>query len=90
MRAKKRPWGIHDMHGNAWEWVEDCWTVDAREIPPDGSAFRRPGRCELGVIRGGSWAAPYRKLRSAHREQFVAAKHEWNVGFRVALSLESP
>ena len=77
------------MHGNAWEWVADCWTPDARDIPADGSAFRRPGSCEFGVMRGGSWAAPYRKPRSAHRERFIAAKHQWNIGFRVALSLGS-
>jgi formylglycine-generating enzyme required for sulfatase activity len=58
------PWGLFDMHGNAWEWVEDCWTPNAMEIPTDGAAFSRPG-CEIGVIRGGSWAAGFGRSRSA-------------------------
>jgi formylglycine-generating enzyme required for sulfatase activity len=84
---KPNAWGIFDMHGNAWEWVEDCWTPNAAEIPTDGSAFSRPGKCEVGVIRGGSWAAGARRLRSATRWPMHVALHNHNNGFRVALSL---
>jgi sulfatase modifying factor 1 len=84
---KPNPWGIFDMHGNAWEWVEDCWTPNSSEIPTDGSAFSRPGSCEIGVIRGGSWAAGAPRLRSAGRWPMVAASHFQHSGFRVALSL---
>jgi len=84
---KPNSWGIFDMHGNAWEWAEDCWTPIASEIPTDGSAFSRPGSCEVGVIRGGSWAAGYPKVRSATRWPAKATSHNHNVGFRVALSL---
>jgi formylglycine-generating enzyme required for sulfatase activity len=84
---KPNPWGIFDMHGNAWEWVEDCWTPNALEIPTDGSAFSRSGSCEVSVMRGGSWAAPYRKLRSATRWPVAAASRHQHIGFRVALSL---
>jgi formylglycine-generating enzyme required for sulfatase activity len=80
------PWGLFDMHGNAWEWVEDCWTPNAMEIPTDGSAFSRPG-CEIGVIRGGSWAAGFGRSRSASRWPTPAAEHYQHVGFRVALPL---
>jgi formylglycine-generating enzyme required for sulfatase activity/DNA-binding winged helix-turn-helix (wHTH) protein len=80
------PWGLYDMHGNAWEWVEDCWTPNATEIPTDGSAFSRP-RCEIGVIRGGSWAAGFGRSRSASRWPMPAAEHYQHVGFRVALPL---
>jgi formylglycine-generating enzyme required for sulfatase activity len=55
------------MHGNVWEWVEDCWTMDAANAPTDGSAFARPGSCELGVIRGGSWLSGSLRVRSAFR-----------------------
>jgi formylglycine-generating enzyme required for sulfatase activity/DNA-binding winged helix-turn-helix (wHTH) protein len=84
---RPNPWGIFDMHGNAWEWVEDCWTPNASEMPTDGSAFSRPGGCELGVMRGGGWAAPYTKLRSATRWPTRATSHYHHLGFRVALSL---
>jgi len=84
---KPNSWGIFDMHGNAWEWAEDCWTPIASEIPTDGSAFSRPGSCEVGVIRGGSWAAGYPKVRSATRWPAKATSHNHNVGFRVALSV---
>jgi sulfatase modifying factor 1 len=86
-KLKPNPWGIFDMHGNAWEWVEDCWTSHASEIPTDGSAFLRPGNCEMGVVRGGNWAAPFRRLRSATRLPMMAASHYHHNGFRVALSL---
>ena len=84
---KPNRWGIFDMHGNAWEWVEDCWTPNVSDMPADGSAFSRPGGCEVGVMRGGSWAAPYTKLRSATRWPTRAASHYYHLGFRVALSL---
>lgn len=82
---KPNPWGIADMHGNAWEWVEDCWTPDVRKVPTDGTAFTQPGGCEVGVIRGGSFATAPRNVRSAHRRANIVATHYQTVGFRVAL-----
>jgi sulfatase modifying factor 1 len=87
---KPNAWGIADMHGNAWEWVEDCWTPDVRKLPIDGSAFAQPGGCEVGVIRGGSFASSPRSVRSAHRRPNTVAKHYQTVGFRVALTLNTP
>jgi formylglycine-generating enzyme required for sulfatase activity len=84
---KPNPWGLFDMHGNAWEWVEDCWTPNAQQTPIDGSAFLRPGSCEIGVIRGGSFAAGSRRVRSAIRSPVRTTKHFYNSGLRVALSL---
>jgi formylglycine-generating enzyme required for sulfatase activity len=84
---KPNPWGIFDVHGNAWEWVEDCWTPNASEIPTDGSAFVRPGNCEMGVVRGGSWPSGSRRVRSAMRSPAPTASHFNNNGLRVALSL---
>ena len=84
---KPNQWGIFDMHGNAWEWVEDCWTPIPSEIPIDGSAFSRAGSCEVGVMRGGSWAAGRAKVRSATRWPMTATSHYHHIGFRIALSL---
>jgi formylglycine-generating enzyme required for sulfatase activity len=84
---KPNPWGLFDMHGNAWEWVEDCWTPTAADIPTDGSAFVHPGNCEMGVVRGGSFAAGSRRVRSAIRAPVPTATHNYNDGFRVALPL---
>jgi formylglycine-generating enzyme required for sulfatase activity len=81
------PWGIFDMHGNAWEWVEDCWTTNTSEIPTDGSAFSRPYGCSMRVIRGGSWANGPSTQRSAVRREMGKWVHYNNVGFRIALSL---
>ena len=63
--------GLHDMHGNVWEWTEDCWKDNYKQIPKDGSAWNPsigqcpdfPGR----VIRGGSWGDVKVDLRSAAR-----------------------
>jgi formylglycine-generating enzyme required for sulfatase activity len=84
---RPNPWGIFDVHGNAWEWVEDCWTPNPSEIPTDGSAFVRSNDCEEAVIRGGSFASGSRRVRSATRAVAPIAVHNYNDGFRVALSL---
>ena len=84
---KPNPWGLFDMHGNVWEWVEDCWTPNPLEIPVDGSAFSRPGNCEIGVIRGGSFTSSSLMVRSAIRSPVRTAHHFYNTGLRVALTL---
>ena len=46
--------GLHDVHGNVWEWVEDCWSGDYPGAPSDGRAWTG-GDCGNRVLRGGSW-----------------------------------
>ncbi len=50
-------WGLHDMHGNLNEWVEDCWHDSYTGAPADGSAWldEDGGRCDHRVLRSGSW-----------------------------------
>ena len=86
---KPNPWGIFDVHGNVWEWVEDCWTPVWQRIPVDSSAFAQPGSCEVGVIRSGSFAAGARRVRSAQRGPTKSRTRNFNIGFRVALDLET-
>lgn len=62
------PWGLHQVHGNVWEWTEDCWNGSYARAPTDGSAWMA-GDCALRVLRGGSWSAGPRWLRSAVRSK---------------------
>ena len=79
-------WGLHDMHGNVWEWVEDCWNESYTEAPRDGSAWRR-GNCSRRVLRGGSWVNWPSGLRAATRYSFTTDFRSPYYGFRVARSL---
>ena len=78
--------GLFDMHGNVWEWVEDCWNDSYSGAPRDGSAWRS-GDCSLAVLRGGSWRRWPDSLRSASR--FWLTRGNWypGTGFRVARTL---
>ncbi len=78
--------GLHDMHGNVWEWVEDCWNESYVGAPSDGSAWRR-GDCSYRVLRGGSWYYSPRYLRSANRGASATGVQINGIGFRVARTL---
>jgi formylglycine-generating enzyme required for sulfatase activity len=79
--------GLHDMHGNANEWVQDCWNRDYAGAPSDGSAWVT-GDCNCRVIRGGSWGGEAQWLRSASRGKDCTNFFPVNAfGFRVARAL---
>ncbi len=80
------PFGLHDMHGNVWEWVEDCWNGSYAGAPSDGSAWTR-GECARRVLRGGSWYFYPRYLRSAIRVRSTTSNRNNYIGFRVARTL---
>ncbi len=61
------PWGLYDMHGNVWEWVEDVWHDNYEGAPDDGSAWTEGGDSGRRVVRGGSWCNDPRDARSADR-----------------------
>ena len=76
-------WGVHDMHGNVWEWVEDCHNYSYVGAPTDGSAWES-GDCAKRVLRGGSWDYEPRVLRSASRIRNSTEIRFIDYGFRVA------
>ena len=81
-------YGLHDMHGNVWEWVEDCWHDNYDGAPTDGSAWVSEGSCKVRVLRGGSWSSKPRNLRSADRNGVTAGSRVFSVlGFRIARTL---
>ena len=83
---KENNYGLHDVLGNVWEWVEDCWNEDYRGAPADGSAWES-GDCSQRVLRGGSWDYDPRNLRSANRYWIDSGYRYFYLGFRVARTL---
>jgi formylglycine-generating enzyme required for sulfatase activity len=79
--------GLYDMHGNVWEWVEDCLHTNYEGAPKDGSAWIAQGDCNNRVLRGGSWFGDPLGLRSALRFWFPAEDHAFDLGFRVGRTL---
>ena len=79
--------GLHDMSGNVWEWVEDCWHGSYEGAPTDGSAWTSGGNCSRRVLRGGSWRDVPGDLRSASRGRVAAGNRGVDGGFRIARTL---
>ena len=75
--------GLHDVHGNAAEWTEDCWKDNYNGAPADGSAWTS-GDCSSRVQRGGTWDYYPQNLRSAFRAPSDPLLRYDAVGFRVA------
>ena len=79
-------YGLHDVLGNVWEWVQDCWTDSYAGVPNDGRAWES-GRCTKRVHRGGSWGSFPGYVRAAARYGNSAELREYSLGFRVARTL---
>jgi formylglycine-generating enzyme required for sulfatase activity len=85
---KPNAFGLYDMAGNVWQWVQDCYHGDYKEAPTDGSAWTS-GHCNR-VVRGGSWGSGPRGLRSAGRGGNAADGRVNSLGFRVGRTLVTP
>jgi formylglycine-generating enzyme required for sulfatase activity len=81
------PFGLYDMNGSVWEWVQDCWHNNYKGAPADGSAWVG-GDCRARVIRGGSWKEDGSYMLSTTRFKYDASVRQSQNGFRVARSLK--
>jgi formylglycine-generating enzyme required for sulfatase activity len=81
-------WGLHEVHGNVWEWVQDCWHDNYHGGPANGDAWedKGGGDCQR-VVRGGSWDQVPKTLRSASRGRDSADNKYKTEGFRLAQDL---
>ena len=87
--AQKRAnaFGLYDMHGNAWEWVQDNWHENYQGAPADGSAWVSGGEQWPRVLRGGAWNDDPRDLRSANRLRSAPGGRNDDTGLRIARTL---
>ena len=76
--------GLYDMSGNVWEWVQDVWHGDYSGAPTDGSAWMSGGDGARRVLRGGSWNSNHGYLRSANRDRYTPDLRVNYLGFRIA------
>jgi formylglycine-generating enzyme required for sulfatase activity len=80
-------YGLNDMIGNAWEWVEDCLNATYTGAPEDGSAWQT-GACANRVLRGGSWSSVPADARAVQRFFRPKQARRADFGFRIAMTLQ--
>lgn len=82
---KANAFGLHDMLGNVWEWVEDSYHVSYQGAPANASAWDGDGKKR--VLRGGSWYDSPSKVRAAGRDKAISERRYDNFGFRIVRNL---
>jgi formylglycine-generating enzyme required for sulfatase activity len=86
-RFSANAFGLHDMHGNVWEWCADSWHANYRGAPSRGEAWTGNQRSPLRTIRGGGWLDAPDKIRSASRSGYLETALNRTIGFRVTLAV---
>jgi formylglycine-generating enzyme required for sulfatase activity len=89
--GQKKPngYGLYDMHGNVWEWVEDHWHGGYIEAPRNGRAWLTGDDNARRVLRGGSWNLFNVVTRSAVRNLNRPNNHDSFIGFRVVVGAQT-
>ncbi|MCC2676900.1 MAG: hypothetical protein K0R58_3847 [Ramlibacter sp.] len=81
------PWGLHDVHGNVWEWVQD-WYSDSYYGSSPAQDPRGPQSGTSKVVRGGSWHQTATSWRTSFRKPYAPDYRGISIGFRLAMSAE--
>lgn len=84
-RGGPNPWGLYDIYGNVWEWVQDCWHDNYVGAPAVGGVWSG-GDCNLRMLRGGGWSSRPDYARSAVRGSYSPHLDDAANGFRLARS----
>jgi formylglycine-generating enzyme required for sulfatase activity/predicted Ser/Thr protein kinase len=84
---KANAFGLHDLLGNVFEWVQDCWHDDYTGAPSDGSARVEAG-CGERELRGGSWFSAPRYVNATYRNRFEHGYRSSSIGFRVVREMD--
>lgn len=79
--------GLYDMNGNVWQWVEDCTHKSYQGAPQDGSAWTAGESCAGRVARGGTFNGLPAGARSGSRLLITSGSLYFNLGFRVGRTL---
>ncbi|MEL7302238.1 MAG: SUMF1/EgtB/PvdO family nonheme iron enzyme, partial [Pseudomonadota bacterium] len=82
-RYEPNEWKVYDTHGNAWEWVADCWTPDLSRLSETAEPMGLGGDCDRHIIKGGGWESDVLKVRSAQRTALPNNAATPSLGFRV-------
>jgi formylglycine-generating enzyme required for sulfatase activity/DNA-binding beta-propeller fold protein YncE len=83
------PWGLYDMHGNVWEWMQDSWHATYDGAPTDGSAWES-NDAPLKVRRSGVWRQDAGEIRSAMRLDDAPYGRFPGLGFRLVRNIITP
>jgi formylglycine-generating enzyme required for sulfatase activity len=88
--ASKQPnaFGLHDMSGNVFQWVDDWYHTNYIGGPVDGSSWVNGGDQKYRVLRGGAWNSFQVGLRPAYRNRFTSVNRDLDLGFRLAQTLD--
>lgn len=82
------PFGLYDMGGNVWEWIEDCWNEDYQNATEE-SRPRYSGVCSQRVLRGGSWRTEVTRLQTTYRNWCNVDRRYTDTGFRLVENTEA-
>jgi formylglycine-generating enzyme required for sulfatase activity len=86
-QKEPNPWGLYDIHGNAWEWVQDWFDpnyyASSPAVDPQG-----PQRGTERVVRGGSWHTTATSWRTAFRRDYAPDYRGISIGFRLLRTVE--